>query len=70
MIATGILAIISRFDGSFVGVYVFNILAWTCALFSLFQMLSAIMQIQVYPYNRVFARVCIALDNWKLFGSI
>lgn len=57
MIATGILAICSRQDGSYVGVYVFNIASWITVIFSLYEILSAILPIEAYTYNRVNKRV-------------
>jgi uncharacterized membrane protein HdeD (DUF308 family) len=53
MIATGILAIASKLDGSQVSVHVFNILSWLTLLFSLYLILSAVLSIQAYPYNLI-----------------
>lgn len=57
ILATGILAIISRQDGSFISVFSFLILAWITVVLSLYLLLSAVLSVQVYPYNRVFSRV-------------
>ncbi len=59
ILATGVMAIISRQDGSFISVFSFNLLAWTSLILSLFMMLSAILSVQVYPYNRIFSRVAV-----------
>jgi hypothetical protein len=64
MIGTGILAITSRLDGSWIGVYVLNVMSWVTFIFSLFLVLSAIPPIEAYPYNGLFApgdRVIIEL---------
>jgi hypothetical protein len=53
MIGTGILAILSKFDGSWISIHVFNILAWTTLIFSLFLILSAILSVEVYRVTGV-----------------
>ena len=57
IIATGVLAIISRQDASFISVFTFMLFSWATMLLSLYLMLSAITSVQVYPYNLVYRRV-------------
>ena len=57
MIGTGILSILSRGDGTFVSVLSVSITSWTTLVFSLYLVLSSILSVQVYPYNKVFNRV-------------
>lgn len=57
MIATGILACVSKCDGSRISIIVFNLLAWITLMLSIYMMLSAIFSIQVYPYNKIGDKV-------------
>ena len=57
MIGTGILSIISHYDGSYISLFVLNVLAWINLIFSLFSILTAILAIQPYPYNNLTLRV-------------
>ena len=51
MLATGILAITSKLDGSYVSVSIFNIMCWVTLILSFYLSLSSILSIEVYPYK-------------------
>lgn len=57
IITTGVLAIISRQDASFISIFTFLLFSWATMFLSLYLMLSAIQSVQVYPYNLVYRRV-------------
>ena len=53
MIATGILSISSKIDGTQISVSIFNIMCWATLIFSFYMSLSSFLSIDVYHYKNL-----------------